>query len=823
MKALNKWLFILLAFLIIGAAIPQEAIAASTSGWEQRSPLPTRNTFNDVAYVNNLFVAVGDMGTIATSEDGISWVPQNSGTYATLESVTYGNGKYVAVGAYGTILTSTDGVTWSSQKVGDKWLYGVAFGNNKFVAVGIEGTILISTDAMTWTAKTGVTDRTLYDITFGNGWFVASGQNRTTVGSDTTVNWNGLLGTGGENYLGVIYGGNNNRYVVVGSSGEISYSMAIGRNQWIWTSGKASGNAAVYGFSDVAYGNNKFVAVGNGGKVYTASSYANVWQEQNSGWGNNLEGVTYGKNMFVAVGRFGTILTSADGGVTWTNRSQGTIWPVRDIGYYGHNFIAVGQIGNILNSSDGARWQKQAMDSSIGFESVSYGNGTYVAVGPGNVVMTSPNGMAWTSRASGGSWTDTYYGLTFGEGKFVAVKYGGKIRSSLDGVTWTDVTSPTTNTLNAIRYGEHMFVAVGDGGHIVTSPDGDNWTLQSSGTQSNLKAIEYGNGEFVAVGDTGVILTSADGVNWVKRNSGISSLLNGVGYGNGTYIAVGNTGVILSSTNGADWTPMASGTQEDLYTAAFGDNTFVAGGNMGTILSLKVQPNSAIDPSNAKFDLYIPSEDHREVKVTLQLNGNALTLINNQAVTLTQGTDYSISGDTVRIKKSYLSSLPVGTTTLTFTFSAGAAQILTIDIIDSTPRMATVSYEPGDHGTISGSNEQVTIGGHPSNVPSVTPATGYRFIGWSSNGGHTLLSSGQVTATPVTADVAYTAYYAKIIMGDADGDGKVTPADALLLTQYIKGKITLTPEQLQGLDMNGDGQWDDSDVKAILAICTGKG
>ena len=51
----------------------------------------------------------------------------------------------------------------------------------------------------------------------------------------------------------------------------------------------------------------------------------------------------------------------------------------------------------------------------------------------------------------------------------------------------------------------------------------------------------------------------------------------------------------------------------------------------------------------------------------------------------------------------------------------------------------------------------------------------------------------------------------------------VTAADALLLTKYMKGKITLTPEQLHALDMNGDGKWDDEDVKAILAIAIGKG
>ncbi|WP_260845725.1 dockerin type I domain-containing protein [Paenibacillus sp. Y412MC10] len=140
-----------------------------------------------------------------------------------------------------------------------------------------------------------------------------------------------------------------------------------------------------------------------------------------------------------------------------------------------------------------------------------------------------------------------------------------------------------------------------------------------------------------------------------------------------------------------------------------------------------------------------------------------------------------------------------------------------------TKKLATVSYVPGDHGTISRTSEQVEIGGHPASVPTVTPDEGYHFAGWSSDGGITKLSGQEVAASPVTADVTYTAYYTAFVMGDADGDGKVTAADALLLSKYIKGKITLTPEQLQALDMNGDGKWDDEDVKAILAVSVGKG
>jgi len=59
----------------------------------------------------------------------------------------------------------------------------------------------------------------------------------------------------------------------------------------------------------VAYGNGRFVVVGEGGTILTSPDGVN-WAAQASGTGNNLEAVTYANGRFVAVGWFGTILTS---------------------------------------------------------------------------------------------------------------------------------------------------------------------------------------------------------------------------------------------------------------------------------------------------------------------------------------------------------------------------------------------------------------------------------------------------------------------------------------------------------------------------------
>lgn len=74
----------------------------------------------------------------------------------------------------------------------------------------------------------------------------------------------------------------------------------------------------------------------------------------------------------------------------------------------------------------------------------------------------------------------------------------------------------------------------------------------------------------------------------------------------------------------------------------------------------------------------------------------------------------------------------------------------------------TVNYAAGAHGTLSSSDpETVTAGGSPSHVPTVTPADGYSFAGWSSDGGTTKYTTEQLAGLTVTADTAYTAYYAR--------------------------------------------------------------
>jgi hypothetical protein len=65
--------------------------------WTQRASVADNGLYG-VTYGNGLFVAVGDVGTILTSPNGVRSTEQASGTSNSLYGVTYGNGRFVAVG-----------------------------------------------------------------------------------------------------------------------------------------------------------------------------------------------------------------------------------------------------------------------------------------------------------------------------------------------------------------------------------------------------------------------------------------------------------------------------------------------------------------------------------------------------------------------------------------------------------------------------------------------------------------------------------------------------------------------------------------------------
>lgn len=106
------------AYVAVGGAGSETSyIVASQdlgASWT-RSTAPTTTQLNSVVWSdqNQLFVAVGNAGTILTSPDGVFWTQQVSHTTADLADVTKTGNLIIATGTAGTILASSDATNWT--------------------------------------------------------------------------------------------------------------------------------------------------------------------------------------------------------------------------------------------------------------------------------------------------------------------------------------------------------------------------------------------------------------------------------------------------------------------------------------------------------------------------------------------------------------------------------------------------------------------------------------------------------------------------------------------------------------------------------------
>ena len=181
-------------YVVVGAA---GTVLTSSGGteWTARTSGTTAN-LRAVTFGGGQYVAVGDGGTILTSTNGTAWVAAAAVTGVNLRGVAHAalsstvdgaitfTNAYVAVGDGGTVLTSNDAITWTARPVlGSAALNAVTYGG-QFVVVGDQGVIHTSTDGITWTARTSGTSRNLTSVARSFTGYLAVGDAGTVLTSN---------------------------------------------------------------------------------------------------------------------------------------------------------------------------------------------------------------------------------------------------------------------------------------------------------------------------------------------------------------------------------------------------------------------------------------------------------------------------------------------------------------------------------------------------------------------------------------------------------------------------------------------------------------
>lgn len=182
--------------------------------------------------------------------------------------------------------------------------------------------------------------------------------------------------------------------------------------------------------------------------------------------------------------------------------------------------------------------------------------------------------------------------------------------------------------------------------------------------------------------------------------------------------------------------------------------------------------DSSISPTSATFDKNSANTGaghYADIPVTIAFNGNTLLSILNGSVPLVENTDYTVSGSVYSISKTYLVGQSLGTTTLTFNFSADSPQSLTVTIGDSTPTTHTVSISanPPAGGSVSGGG---TFNDGASVTVTANANSGYSFVSWTESGAQ-VSTNAAYTFTVGAADRTLVANFAASSTPSSGGDG----------------------------------------------------
>ena len=357
----------------------------------------------------------------------------------------------------------------------------------------------------------------------------------------------------------------------------------------------------------------KFVAISrvSAATCYqTALGLGGTWTAGTTTTGKtNLTGLAYGGGIYVGVG--GTTGTasavSSTDGSTWIDRSSAitalTNGNYAGVAFGGNVFVAVSAGTGLTTSysTNGVVWTKGG-DLPIGFisaVSIAYGNGRFVVLGTdGKIAYSYDKGVSWIQAPTcSGTTTSilssslTWNKIRYGQGTFFAIATGTIAATSRYGINWTLRTMPGSSTSwKAVAFGnpssKPLWVAISNtsgtiAGSIRTGAGALGRIKVATGVVTETRLVEPGSGYPVGTvtgatgGATDAILTS-DTTNLVDSQPVEFTGCTAAGLvENITYYVIGAT--IVANTSFKVSAVAGSSTPVDLTTASGLTGTYRAG------------------------------------------------------------------------------------------------------------------------------------------------------------------------------------------------------------------------------------------------------
>ncbi len=427
-------------FLALMSAAPGESatVLASADGvtWTSLAEA-IGGAVTDVAFSNGMFVAVSPASDLVISHDGANWfelghLPVSEGSRVV--RVLFGENRFVGVvllpSGDAQVLVSLNGVDWVPGLTA-RPPNGLAFGNGVFVLYGT--TTYTSSDGVHWdSSEQDVLSALPTSVTFGNGRFVAVGGNRVLLSYDG-VTWTPVEITGTRRLpTGIYFAGGRfwapswpdyDSETRLPKEGYVLHSM----DGVAWT--EHAGPPVLSSLRHVAYGNGRYVAVGEGSHIYASEDGANWIKQADT---EVLTQILFGNGVFLASAyRPGPRMNSP-------------------------------YVSFVYRSSDGLSWTKLPLEFDGSLTLRLHAGGVFVAHAVASFrryVMTSRDGEEWTSQFNG---VNTGFGSTaydaVGAGYFVMLTPSA-VLSSVDTTSWRE--RPVDAALSVAEEALHPALACG--------------------------------------------------------------------------------------------------------------------------------------------------------------------------------------------------------------------------------------------------------------------------------------------------------------------------------------------------------------------------
>lgn len=650
--------------------------------WTNQNPVPDGNDLWSTFFVDdNIGWIVGSDGFIKrTTNSGLEWIQQNSGTTLILKSVQFININTGWIcGEGGLILKTTNGgLNWFSLMSGTiENLTDIHFCDaNTGYTVGYSGTILKTTDGgSSWISQISGTTNDLFSIDFvddfvgyavGGGYLTSDSYSiiKTTDGGlnwlektlpDGFTNWSSLNAVefvdANIGWIGIGYGAMNKGKIYKTTDGGDTWTQQyIGTEEKIATSHNnnyatdiGDGIRSIF-FKDSNIGYAISGTIGYARSILTTTDGGSTWNQKCYEWESDglLSVFVSDAGKGWAVGFAGVIYITENDGNSWSQILSG----IQSYFYSGDDIYSVfclnenlswavghrqgggGGGSIILNTTDGGKiWKTQLYTGgtskpirSVYFIDENFG----WALGDNDVWRTTDGGENWIEGSLQGKslfFIDENIGWLVRETFNI---YSDAIFKTTDGgVTWVPKATQSGFYLYFVNINNGW--VVGNNGSIRKSTDGgETWITKTSGTSNDLKCIKFFDSNLgTCVGNAGTVLLSTDGgENWVSQNVGTTEALTSVCFTNSSTIWIaGSNGAILNTSDlGNNWNYYEAVTRNNLTSLCFiNENTGWIGGLDGTILKYQ---NDIVPVELVSFTADV--KDY-----TVQLNWRTATEVNN--------------------------------------------------------------------------------------------------------------------------------------------------------------------------------------------------